>query len=163
MAVTRPKPTLLYVTPGLGPPETGPATRAGPGGSLRGSTASLYADQSFDSGTPRAPSRAHRRPHMVASARDAWHDRSFDLVHVFRLSSATARHWLTGAGRAQVHHLDLDDIESKTTGGLPGFAVRTATIGLREDEVAWRSEMLEMAAYRRLNASKNVRNPTGTS
>ncbi len=157
MAITRPKPTLLYVTPVI-PALTGNGLAMRAGAVLEALCAVYRVSvlvtpiyKSFDSGIP-APLRALIEDCMVASAPDAWHDRSFDLVHVFRLSSlATARHWLTGAGRAQVHHLDLDDIESKTHRRIAGLCRANGDheLGLREDEVARRSEMLEMAAYRR--------------
>jgi glycosyltransferase involved in cell wall biosynthesis len=107
--------------------------------------------KSFDSELP-APLRALIEDRIVSAVTEPWHDRVFDLVHVFRLSSmAAARHWLSGEGRVPIRHLDLDDIESRTHRRIAELCRANGDheIGLREDEAARRSELLEMASYRR--------------
>lgn len=87
----------------------------------------------------------------VEQARDAYRDRTFDVVHVFRLGTMPfAWHYLRDVQPRPGCHLDLDDIESKTRRRIAslyrglGHPLRAAA----ESKDANRLALLEAVAFR---------------
>jgi polysaccharide biosynthesis protein PslH len=80
-----------------------------------------------------------------------YQSQKFDVVHVFRLASAPyAQSYLTRTKGCARHHLDLDDIESKTHRRIAELyrIAGDETSAMREEQDARRLELLETVAFR---------------
>ena len=90
--------------------------------------------------------------YRIQESSDIYRDQRFDIVHVFRLAAIPfARPYLNRTHRIGTrHHLDLDDIESKTHRRIAELyrEAGNAAMTAEEEEKARRLELLETVAFR---------------
>jgi glycosyltransferase involved in cell wall biosynthesis len=88
--------------------------------------------------------------HKIHRAGQVYRDHNFEIIHGFRLISAPyAQLYLTRSKGCAKHHLDLDDIESKTHRRIAELYRKAGaeTLALREEQDVRRLELLETVAY----------------